>query len=99
MNRIPEIYVIPDLISVLEKFSIYKPVLLYENAQERLNLDWLKKNNLENLLVIVGPEGGFEGEEVETVRKSGGSILSLGDRIVTSEVAGFVALSLIQFGV
>jgi len=99
MNRIPEIYVIPDLISVLEKFSIYKPVLLYENAQERLNLDWLKKNNLENLLVIVGPEGGFEGEEVETVRESGGSILSLGDRIVTSEVAGFVALSLIQFGV
>ncbi|HOP56475.1 MAG TPA: 16S rRNA (uracil(1498)-N(3))-methyltransferase, partial [bacterium] len=84
---------------VLEKFSIYKPVLLYENAQERLNLDWLKKNNLENMLVIVGPEGGFEGEEVEIVRESGGSILSLGDRIVTSEVAGFVALSLIQFGV
>lgn len=99
MNRVPEIYIMRDIKSVLSNFSNYKPLLLYENAEERLTLDWLKKHNSEDLLVIVGPEGGFEGEEVETVREIGGSIFSLGDRIVTSEVAGFIALSLIQFGV
>lgn len=99
MNKVPEIYVFPDIISVLKRFNTYKPLLLYENAQERLNLDWLHRNNLENLLVIIGPEGGFEDEEVRIVRENGGEILSLGERIVTSEVAGLIVLSLIQFGV
>lgn len=99
MNKIPEIYVAPDIVSVLKRFNAYKPIILYENAQERLNLDWLQKNNLENLLIIIGPEGGFEDEEVGIVRENNGEVLSLGDRIVTSEVAGLIALSLIQFGV
>ncbi len=99
MNRIPDIKVVPDLSTLLEQFSTYKPLMLYENAQERLNLDWLKNNDIRDILFIIGPEGGFEDEEVELVRERGGYILSLGDRILTSEVAGFVVLSLIQFGI
>ncbi|MGC8970807.1 MAG: RsmE family RNA methyltransferase [bacterium] len=99
MNRVPDIKIVPDLKTLLEQFSTYKPLLLYENAQERLNLEWLKNNDINDILFIIGPEGGFEDEEVEIVRERGGFILSLGDRILTSEVAGFVVLSLIQFGI
>lgn len=98
MNKVPGIKIIPDLRTLLEQFNNYKPLLLYENAQERLNLEWLKNNDIKDILFIIGPEGGFEDEEVELVREKGGFILSLGDRILTSEVAGFVVLSLIQFG-
>jgi 16S rRNA (uracil1498-N3)-methyltransferase len=73
--------------------------MLYENAQERLNLDWLKKNALDDILLIIGPEGGFDGDEVQLVRENGGLIFSVGERILTSETAGLVALSLIQFGI
>lgn len=99
MNKVPRIEIIPDLPTLLEQFSNYKPLLLYENAQERLNLEWLKSNDIRDILFIIGPEGGFEDEEVELVRERGGHILSLGERILTSEVAGFVVLSLLQFGI
>jgi len=99
MNKVPDIKIVPDLKTLLEQFNTYKPLLLYENAQERLNLEWLKNNEIKDVLFIIGPEGGFEDEEVELVREKEGFILSLGDRILTSEVAGFVVLSLIQFGI
>ena len=99
MNRVPDIKIIPDLSTLLDQFITYKPLMLYENAQERLTLDWLKNNDIRDILFIIGPEGGFEDEEVELVREKGGYILSLGERILTSEVAGFVVLSLIQFGI
>lgn len=99
MSKVPGIKTVPNLSILLEEFNVYKPFLLYENAQERLSLEWLKGNNARDILLIIGPEGGFEDEEVEVVRERGGCILSLGDRVLTSEVAGFVVLSLLQFGV
>ncbi len=99
MSKVPDIKTVPNLSILLEQFNTYEPLLLYENSQERLNLEWLRNNNAKDILCIVGPEGGFEDEEVEVVREKGGYILSLGDRILTSEVAGFVVLSLLQFGV
>lgn len=99
VSKVPDIKIISNLSILLEQFNNYRPLLLYENAQERLSLDWLKSNNARDILFIIGPEGGFEDEEVEVVREKGGDILSLGDRILTSEVAGLVVLSLLQFGV
>lgn len=99
MSKVPDIKTAPNLSLLLEQFDTYKPLLLYENAQERLSLEWLKNNDVKNILLIIGPEGGFEDEEVELVRERGGYILSLGERVLTSEVAGFVVLSLLQFGI
>ncbi|MCX7796042.1 MAG: 16S rRNA (uracil(1498)-N(3))-methyltransferase [bacterium] len=99
MNKPPRIETTSNLSTLLEQFNNYKPLLLYENSQERLNLEWLRINNIKDILLIIGPEGGFEDEEVELVREKGGYILSLGERILTSEVAGFVVLSLLQFGI
>ncbi len=38
--------------------------------------------------VMIGPEGGFEPEEVEAARKKGFLIVSLGKRILRTETAG-----------
>ncbi|MGB9681873.1 MAG: RsmE family RNA methyltransferase [bacterium] len=99
LDKVPEIKVLENLLSVLNMFPQSKPFMLYENAIERLDLGWLGKNNIKDILLIIGPEGGFDGEEVQMVRENGGFIFSLGERILTSEAAGLVALSLIQFGI
>ena len=46
--------------------------------------------------VLIGPEGGFTIEEVETARSYGFQTVSLGPRILRAETAPLVVLSLLQ---
>ncbi len=49
------------------------------------------------LLIFIGPEGGWADEEIETARRAGAVLLSLGPRILRAETAGLVVLSMVQF--
>lgn len=44
--------------------------------------------------IFIGPEGGFEPSEIEQLLAAGGKSISLGRRILRTETAGLVALSL-----
>ena len=50
----------------------------------------------ESVAIIIGPEGGFEPSEIEAAKNAGGKIISLGKRILRTETAGLVILSLIM---
>ncbi len=52
---------------------------------------------LKNVLVIIGPEGGFTTDEVEFIQKNGGHAITLGPRILRTETAGFVALTALLY--
>ena len=43
--------------------------------------------------IFIGPEGGFEDEEVELARENGAEIVTLGKRILRTETAGLCMLS------
>ncbi len=47
--------------------------------------------------VLIGPEGGFAGAEVERLTEAGAETISLGPRILRTETAGLAALSLIGY--
>ena len=51
----------------------------------------------ESIGVFIGPEGGFEPGEIEELKQAGGSILSLGRRILRTETAGMAVLSVLMF--
>ncbi|MCS7158321.1 MAG: 16S rRNA (uracil(1498)-N(3))-methyltransferase [Blastocatellia bacterium] len=51
----------------------------------------------QRLIVFIGPEGGWADEEIEAARKAGAILLSLGPRILRTETAGLVVLSVAQF--
>ena len=53
-----------------------------------------------SVAVIIGPEGGFSGPEGEQLVAAGATVISLGPRILRTETAGVVALSLVgaRFG-
>lgn len=44
--------------------------------------------------IIIGPEGGFEPNEIELAKESGGKIISLGSRILRTETAAITAVSM-----
>lgn len=47
--------------------------------------------------IFIGPEGGFDPEEIAMLEAAGGQQISLGHRILRTETAGMVVLSLLMF--
>lgn len=75
-----------------ENFGI--KTLFKEMKEKDIDID-LK--SIKNIGILVGPEGGFEEEEIESLKEKGAYIITLGSRILRTETAGFVAASLIQY--
>lgn len=75
----------------------------YEHAEGMGTLkDAIKKLTAESetfseLSVFIGPEGGFEEEEVASAIAAGAIPVSLGRRILRTETAGLVALSILMY--
>ena len=51
----------------------------------------------QSVAVFIGPEGGFEREEVEQALEYGAKAITLGRRILRTETAGLAALSILMF--
>lgn len=49
--------------------------------------------------IIIGPEGGFEANEIEKLKEIGAKVVSLGPRILRTETAGLVAATIILYEV
>lgn len=47
--------------------------------------------------IFIGPEGGFAPEEIELARENGMKPISLGNRILRTETAGFTALAILMY--
>lgn len=87
-----------ELIEVIKDFDLV--VVPYEN-QENQGMRYVKKQvegkEIKRVAIIIGPEGGFEESEIEELKGAGSYIITLGPRILRTETAGFVALSLIMY--
>lgn len=55
------------------------------------------KNSIRNAAILIGPEGGFSETEVNTAASNGISAITLGPRILRTETAGFVCLTILMY--
>lgn len=51
----------------------------------------------DDIVLVVGPEGGFTSGELEQLRSGGASLVTLGPRILRTETAGAVAAAIISY--
>ena len=51
----------------------------------------------QKIAIFIGPEGGFEGAEVQSAMEAGVEPITLGKRILRTETAGFTVLSWIMY--
>ena len=56
-----------------------------------------KNNKCDKILIVIGPEGGFNKEEEEILIKNGFLPCRMGDNVLRSETAPIVAISMINY--
>jgi 16S rRNA (uracil1498-N3)-methyltransferase len=71
-------------------------LIFWELENENGLKDINPKTTPSSVSVLIGPEGGFTVEEVETARSHGFQTVGLGPRILRAETAPLVVLSLLQ---
>jgi 16S rRNA (uracil1498-N3)-methyltransferase len=73
-------------------------VIPYER-EEGLGLKGIlgQQTNTVKVGIYIGPEGGFGEKEIEEAKNAGVIPVSLGPRILRTETAGFVALSILMY--
>ncbi len=83
---------------VIERIASYDLFLVaYEGVRERSLGDLLRSFGAPGKRVglFVGPEGGFEEEEIEALESAGARAVGLGPRILRTETAPVVLLSIL----
>ena len=85
---------IKDLINL--DFDLKLICSLNENTQNIKKI--LQKNNkYDKILLVVGPEGGFDLKEENLLTQNGFNSISLGDTVLRAETAPIVASSMINY--
>jgi len=85
-----------DLIK--KKFPSFLKIILWEEEKEVVLKKILsEKGNLQNIIFVVGPEGGFSDEEIEIAKKEEFICCGLGEFILRAETVSICVLSIIQY--
>jgi 16S rRNA (uracil1498-N3)-methyltransferase len=99
-SLIPRIGTPIEFHQLMEKLKEMDLVVVpYEN-QEGFGIKHMMKNikdNIKNIAVVIGPEGGFDTEEIEALKEIGAYIVTLGPRILRTETAGFVCTTMLLY--
>jgi len=80
-------------------YDLYDHVLVaYESEQSKSTKKILKTfSKGSNVLILIGPEGGFNEQEIAYLKSKGALSISLGPRILRSETAAFYILSALSY--
>ncbi len=73
--------------------------IIFSEEQKEINLKKVLKDfkASTDIVLLIGPEGGFSGEEVSAAVEKGFIEASLGPRILRTETAPIAAISIIQY--
>ena len=69
----------------------------YENEKTVSIKSAIRGYDINNIGIFVGPEGGFEEEEIQTLQDIDSKVVSLGPRILRTETASVVASSIVLY--
>lgn len=99
-SLIPEVRAVMSYADALKEASKCDICFIpYENengmAQTRQLVSTIKPGN--RVAVFIGPEGGFENDEIEAAKKLGMHTITLGKRILRTETAGLSFISMLAY--
>lgn len=97
----PPVETVSGFEAVLRGLAGQPQMIFYEHSKERGLGSILKQHRQlfleQGLTVFIGPEGGFSPVEIHKFQGAGGWIAGLGPRILRTETAGVVALSILMW--
>ena len=96
LMKISEVINFNDLLKMIDSYDLV--LFAHTLYKDQVNLFTEIKNKCKNILVIVGPEGGFDDKEVEKLIKyTNLKPVSLGKRILRTETAPLYIMSVLGF--
>ena len=69
----------------------------WESERETTVREVLSVNRDKNIVVLIGPEGGFSEREVAKIKSAGGVSVTLGERILKTDTAAISVLAMINY--
>ena len=100
-NQLPTLVVGEKLSQVLEIEGDALKLVAYENEEGHTIKSALKSihndQNITDILICIGPEGGYQEKEINVIIESGGKSVSLGNTILRAETAAIGSLAMIQY--
>lgn len=93
-NRLAALAPVADLGRWLDAPAAQPRILLSPRATQSLAA-WAHANGPQALTLLVGPEGGFTGEEEEAALAAGALALSMGPRVLRTETAALAAMAML----
>lgn len=88
---VPEVLPAMSFDEALERMKAHELLLMpYEEGGEPFG----QPIHARDVALLIGPEGGIAPAEAQAVRQAGGRAVTLGSRILRTETAGLVALTL-----
>lgn len=99
--QLPTLVVGESLPQVLQVESQTLKLVAYENESTHTiksilqeNIEYIKDNDI---LICIGPEGGYQENEINAIIECGGYSVSLGQNILRAETAAISAIAMIQY--
>ena len=92
-NIIPTLYPPQTLSEFLPQAQADLKLVLHHRANQALN----SYSAPQSVCLLIGPEGGLSEDEIQLAEQQGFNPLVLGPRILRTETAPLVALSLVQY--
>ena len=100
-NQLPTLIVGETLSQVLTIEADALKLVAYENEDGHSIKSALQSvhtnQTLTDVLICVGPEGGYQEKEINAIIESGGKSVSLGNTILRAETAAIGSLAMIQY--
>lgn len=100
-NHLPTLVVGETLLQALDIESEALKLVGYENEAGQTIKDVLKTlhsdKSVTDVLICIGPEGGYQEKEINAIIESGGKSVSLGNTILRAETAAIGSLAMIQY--
>lgn len=100
-NHLPTLVVGETLLQALDIESEALKLVAYENEAGQTIKDVLKTlhsdKSVTDVLICIGPEGGYQEKEINAIIKYSGKSVSLGNTILRAETAAIGSLSMIQY--
>lgn len=95
---VPQVYSPTDLPTFLAGIPAGSLILMpYEEEPGSLRAVLDRVTQVNEVYIIIGPEGGFEREEVALAEQYGALPVSLGPRILRTETAGLALVSVLMY--
>lgn len=82
---------------VCQKLSEYDVIIFANECEKTSDLNNLKLNSNQKIAIIIGSEGGFSTQEIESLINAGATSISMGNRILRAETASISLTAVVMF--